>query len=143
MGAKSRRKGKSGELEVRSMAREEGFSTAQRGAPMQAQGGEVLADVCEVGRLWVEMKRYKRTPVNSFARATLAKDRPGFVPVLAYRDDHQPEPYAVVRLRDLLRLERQALAAPPSGGGSWAIPDDVDRERADALRSPKDPEQPA
>ncbi len=139
MGAKSRRKGKSGELEVRAMAREEGFATAQRGAPMQAQGGEVLADVCEVGRLWIESKRYKRTPVNRFAREVLAEERVGYVAVLAYRDDHQPEPFAVVKLRDLLRLERAARGAGPVNG--WDAVEQAELRQPDTAG--KDPGEPA
>lgn len=135
MGAKSRRKGASGEREVVAIAREEGFASAVRTAPMQAGHSLAYEDVAEVGRLAIEAKRYKRTPVNRFARVTLAKERPGFISVLAYRDDHQSEPFAVVKLRDLLRLERQALAAPPPGGGWWQAVEDADREDADAVRS--------
>jgi hypothetical protein len=109
MGAKSRRKGKVGEREVANLAKGYGFGEAKRGAPMQAAGGETLADVCEVGRLWIEAKRYKRTPVNGFARKHLARERPGFISVLSYRDDHQPEPYAVLKLSELLKMERAAL----------------------------------
>jgi Holliday junction resolvase len=141
-GRRSREKGAEGEREIASMAREEGFAFAKRTAPMQAAHADEFEDVAEVGRLAIESKRYRRTPVNAFAREVLAKERPGFIPVLAYRDDHQPETFAVVKLRDLLRLERQALRAGPSlgtvlraeheaGGGAWqAIEDSIDRRKA-------------
>lgn len=140
MGAKSRRKGKSGELEVRTLAREMGFASASRGAPMQAQGGELLPDVCQVGRFWIEAKRYRKTPVNRFAREVLSEERPGFVPVLVYRDDRQAEPYAVLTLRDLLKIERQALRVPTLAEVSertqptpaeWTAPLDRDNPRTE------------
>lgn len=90
MGAKSRRKGKGGELEFVALAVEYGFASAKRTAPMQAGGyADEFGDVSGIPLLHVECKRYRRTPVNRFARQVLA-ERPGFVPVLAWRDDDQP-----------------------------------------------------
>jgi hypothetical protein len=125
MGAKSRRKGAQGERDVANIAQEMGFGDAERAAPMQAGANrQDEPDVRTVGRLWIESKRYRRTPVNKFAREVLGEERPGFVSVLVYRDDRQPEPYAVLTLRELLKLERDAL--------------DGARFRAEALRA--DPE---
>ena len=110
MGAKSRRKGASGEREVAAVATALGIR-ARRTAPMQAgYGSSDDADVSIelVGLpLYLECKRYKRTPVARFARKLFAEERPGFVPVLAYRDDQQDAWHAVVPLAELLKLCRE------------------------------------
>jgi hypothetical protein len=109
-GRSSRRKGAEAECSVAAVAREYGFADAERSASMQAgRNRKDEPDVRNVGRLWIESKRYRRTPVNRFAREVLGEERAGFVSVLVYRDDHQPEPYAVVKLSELLKLERAAM----------------------------------
>lgn len=89
MGAKSRRKGAQGERELAQLARDCGFKDAKREAPMQAGHGSDYPDVGQIHGLYVEGKRYKRTPVNKFARDLL--DLPpradGLLPVLMWRDD--------------------------------------------------------
>jgi hypothetical protein len=87
MGAKSRRKGKSGELELLALARECGFPSARRGAPMQAAGGEALPDVDGIPTLWAEAKRYKRTPVARLLEELLAVEHPGSTSALFWRND--------------------------------------------------------
>lgn len=108
MGAHSRQKGARGEREVVGLAKLYGFSDSVREAPMQAGHGDRFSDVASVGRLKLEVKRYRKTPVNKFARECL-KEVPGFIPALAYRDDGSTQWYAVVTLEDLFKLERQAL----------------------------------
>jgi hypothetical protein len=109
VGRKSRTKGKSGELEVVHLAREYGFPEAKRGAPMQAgYSDSQFADVIDVGFSFIESKRYKRVPVNKFAREVLIPERPGFVNVLAWRDDGGPW-FASVRLEDWLKVTRELL----------------------------------
>jgi hypothetical protein len=110
IGRRSRQKGAEFEREVASVARELGYSGARREAPMQSEHPSLFRDVAAVGILAIEAKRYRRTPVNRVAREWLTRGEvPGWVPALVYRDDGQPEPYAVVTLRDLLKLERRAF----------------------------------
>lgn len=87
MGAKSRRKGKSGELELVHLAQECGFPSARRGGPIQGDGEERLADLDGVPLLWGEGKRYKRTPVTRLLRELLKTERLGQTSVLFWRDD--------------------------------------------------------
>lgn len=91
MGARSRRKGAGGEREFAALANERGFPDAKRTAPMQAGGySDEYGDVGGIPLSYVECKRYKRTPVNRFSREVLNVPRPGFVSVLAWRDDGEP-----------------------------------------------------
>lgn len=108
MGGKSRRKGAVGEREFVALAVEYGFPQAKRTAPMQAGGhADEFGDVSGIPLLHVECKRYRRTPVNRFARECLG-ERPGFVPVLAWRDDDQPW-RVTLDATDLLKLLRELL----------------------------------
>lgn len=109
MGAKSRRKGKRGELEVVAVAKALGFRHAQRTAPMQAgHGSDEWGDVSGIRPLYVEVKLYQRTPVNRFSRELLdGEAKPGHVRCLAWRDNGT-EWRATVRLDDLLKLLRLA-----------------------------------
>jgi hypothetical protein len=108
MGAKSRRKGAGGEREFAALANERGFSDAKRTAPMQAGGyADEFGDVSGVPLLYLECKRYKRTPVNRFSREVL-RERPGLVSVLAWRDDGEPW-RVTLDAADFLTLHRELL----------------------------------
>lgn len=109
MGAKSRRKGKSGELEFVHLAQAAGFADAQRSAPMQAAtGDEKDADLRGVGRIWGEVKRHRRVNVQKWVSEMLATERPGYIRVLFHRDDNGV-PLATLEATELLKLERDAL----------------------------------
>lgn len=113
MGKKSRSKGASGELEVVAIARECGFFEARRTAPMQAGHSRDYPDIDGVGNLWIESKRHKRVSVNAYAKEhILETERPGWVSVLAYRDD-RADWLAVVDLRELFKLVRLVRLALP------------------------------
>ena len=108
MSAHSRRKGADAEREVAALAREYGFPKAERSAPMQAAAGdERHPDVANVGRLFVEVKRRGKGSMYALA-VEATKERPGYIPTLAYREDRGPW-LAVVPLAELLKLERAAL----------------------------------
>lgn len=138
MGAKSRRKGAQFEREVAALAREHGFGDAIRAAPLQAAGyADRFADVIGAGRLRIECKRRARGSLAE-GRAHVEAEAPaGWVNVAACRDD-RGETLAVLRLVDLLNLERQALAAPPV---SWE--DAVEQSERPPETAGKDTEQPA
>lgn len=109
MGAKSRRKGAGGEREFAALANEHGFPHAKRTAPMQAGGyADEFGDVSGLDLLYVECKRYRRTPVSRFAREVLSVPRPGFVSVLAWRDDGEPW-RVTLDAADFLTLHREFL----------------------------------
>lgn len=127
MGAKSRRKGKSGELELVALARECGFPFARRGAPMQAgYGDDTLADVDGIPLLYAEAKRYRRTPVARLLAELLENERPGVTSALFWRDDDRPWRVALdareylnrhdelLRLRSEVLFLRSALAQVPA-----------------------------
>jgi Holliday junction resolvase len=108
MGAHSRRKGATAEREVVAIAKAAGFDNAERAAPMQcATGDERHPDVANVGRLFVEVKRRGKGSMYALA-VEATKERAGYVPTLAYREDGGPW-LAVVPLAELLKLERAAL----------------------------------
>jgi Holliday junction resolvase len=154
LGAHSRRKGAQFEREVVTLAKEHGFSRAVREAPMQAGHGGRFMDVAGVGRLRIECKRRASGSLAAGREHVEGEEVPGFVNVAACRDDHG-EALAVLRLVDLLKLERAALEAPSSPvaprsscgegrgclcapGGSWdgaVLADEAERER---LRTAKD-----
>lgn len=108
-GSHSRRKGAVAEREVVTLAQEAGFPSARRHAPLQAAtgGSDEAADVACVGRLWLEVKRRGKGSMYSLAVAA-TRERPGFIPVMAYRED-RGEWLAVLPLTELLKLERDAL----------------------------------
>lgn len=92
MGAKSRRKGATGERELVALVKGAGFDKAHRTAPMQAaqDGAQAYADLGEVPGLYVESKRYKTTPVHQCVREVEGKrGRVAGEPVLAYRNDNE------------------------------------------------------
>lgn len=87
-GAHSRRKGAQGERELVNLAKAVGLKDAKREAPMQAGHGDDYPDVGGIAGLYIESKRYKKTPVNTFAEELLNKvRRDALLPVLMYRDD--------------------------------------------------------
>jgi hypothetical protein len=104
MGKKSRTKGETGEREVAALAVACGFPKAKRTAQMQAGGyADEYGDVGDCGISYIECKRYRKVPVNAFAKEYLLKEKPGFVSVLAWRDDHAPW-FATVLLEEWLKL---------------------------------------
>jgi Holliday junction resolvase len=107
VGAHSRRKGAAAEREVVALAKEHGFTSAVRSAPMQCGHGDDFPDVANVGRLHVEVKRRGKGSMYALA-VDACRERPGFVPTLAYREDGGPW-LAVVPLAELLKLEAAAL----------------------------------
>jgi hypothetical protein len=122
MGAKSRRKGAGGEREFAALAEERGFPDAKRTAPMQAGGyADEFGDVSGIPLLYVECKRYRRTPINRFSREVLGVERPGLVSVLAWRDDGEPwrvtlDATAFLTLhREYLELRAQLLRLRAEG----------------------------
>lgn len=102
-----RRKGKDGELEVVNLAAEHGFPGAKRTAPMQAEHPGDYPDVADVGRLWTEVKRHRRVNVQKHAKEAL-RERPGYIPVLAHRDNGG-QWLATLSLAELLKLEADSL----------------------------------
>ena len=108
MGAKSRRKGKGGELEVVSLAKEAGFHEAKRTAPMQAGGYAAEYGDVEIPLLYSEAKRYRRTPVTRLAAELLATERPGLTSVLFSRDDDR-QWLATLDAREFLNRHRELL----------------------------------
>lgn len=109
-GRRSREKGAAAEREVAAIARDLGFPRARRSAPMQTGYGSTDdADVENVGRLWLEVKRRGKGSMYALA-IDATKERPGFIPTLAYREDGGPW-LAVVPLAELIKLERDAGAA--------------------------------
>jgi len=126
VGSKSRRKGKSGELEVVKLAKEAGFAEAQRTAPMQAgQAAAGWSDVGGLPGLAVEVKRMKKVPVNKMAPSYCKADATGNLGVLAWRDDGG-EFYATMRADQLFKLyhelcdARRTLHLVSQGGGHRA-----------------------
>lgn len=112
--AKSSRKGKRGELEVVALARRLGFQ-ARRTAPMQAGHARDFPDLDGLAPLWPEVKCYRCTPVNRFAREYVDFERPGWVPVLVWRDDRTPW-RATLPLEELLKLLREVREARRTAG---------------------------
>jgi hypothetical protein len=108
MGAKSRRKGAGGEREYAGVAVECGFKDAHRTAPMQAGHPSEYGDVGGIPLNRTECKRYRRVPVNRFAREVLSRETPGFIDVLAWRDDGD-EWNVTVRARNWLVLVRELV----------------------------------
>jgi len=95
MGAHSKRKGKSGELEFANELKMAGWASARRGcqfAGRDAEGQEFPDVVCsELPWLHFEVKRMKRQPNLDDAMAQSERDREtGQVPIVAHRKDHCP-----------------------------------------------------
>lgn len=108
-GRASRRKGAEGESELVNLARDLGFGSARRTAPLQAwDGDDEYPDVANIGRLWAENKRHRRVDVNACMREVLAKERPGFIRVLFHRSDGGPA-LATLEAAELIKLEAAAL----------------------------------
>lgn len=109
MGRKSRTKGKTGELELVHLAKEQGFADAERRAPMQcAMGDDHHADVAGLGRIFAEVKRHARVNVQGNMAELLSVERPGWIRVLFHRSDRGPM-LATLEAAELLKLERDAL----------------------------------
>jgi Holliday junction resolvase len=111
--AHSRTKGAAAEREVVALCQSLGFPSARRYAPIQAAvgGAEEAADVMGAGRLWLEVKRRGKGSMYALA-VDAVRERPGHIPVMAYREDRGPW-LAVLPLQELLKLERDALRSPP------------------------------
>lgn len=106
MGAMSRRKGKTGELEVVNLLKDRGLK-AQRTAPLQAAGGTTDADVLGVDGFHLEIKRCERVEIDKWhAQATLAS-KPTDTPCVVWRRSRQPWRVALP-LEDFLDLVARA-----------------------------------
>jgi hypothetical protein len=109
MGSLSRRKGARHELDLVRLAREAGFPGAERRAPMQcANGDERHPDVAGIPLLFVEAKHEKRCSPKAYAREYLG-ERPGYVPVVCWRENGMGPRETVAELRfvDLLTMVRE------------------------------------
>lgn len=112
MGAKSKRKGKRGELEVAAILREAGLR-AHRGAPMQSsrngEAGPPLPDVVVEGSpFWLEVKRGRRVNVRRAMAQALADAPSTSTAVVVHRDDGG-EWMATARLEDILEVVTTVL----------------------------------
>lgn len=106
MGAMSRRKGKTGELEVVNLLKARGMK-AQRTAPLQAAAGASDADVIGVEGFHLEVKRQERIEIDKWcAQASLAC-KPTDIPAVVWRRNSQPWRVALA-FEDFLDLVRRA-----------------------------------
>jgi hypothetical protein len=108
-GRGSRRKGIDFEREmVNTFAEVFGAESVRRG--FQYRDGAEAPDVC-TPMFAVECKRGARTnPRAALAQIVKANEGKGFIPVAVCRDD-RAEPFAVLRLDDLLELAREIWEA--------------------------------
>lgn len=109
-GRMARDKGVRGEQEVVNLAKEQGFPSAKRGAPLQAANGSEgdFADVVDIGRLWSEVRLRQALNVSGMMAEILKTERPGYVRVMFHRRNHGAW-LATVEATELLKLERDAL----------------------------------
>lgn len=125
-GARSRRKGKVGELEA-CHALESTFGwKAKRSAPMQAGHGGAYADiVCDqTPSLFLEVKRVEKLNVQR-ALATAVKQAGRRCPVLLHRTNRSPLGWLLtLRLEDLPRLAHAYQVAEDDTVAQKALPND-------------------
>lgn len=88
MSAMSRRKGKTGELEVVNLLKERGLK-AQRTAPLQAAGGTTDADVIGVEGMHLEVKRCERVEIDKWCAQVELAAHPSQVPCVVWRRSNQ------------------------------------------------------
>ncbi len=103
MGARSRSKGRRGELELLAVLHDAGFADAERVHGQEEIGGGLGDLVCPATGRW-ESKRRKAMP----EWAQIAPD----VRAVAFREDRGAW-YALVRLNDLLDLLRRVRLQTP------------------------------
>lgn len=108
-GAHSRAKGAQGERDVVNLAKAVGFDEAMREAPLQAGHGDRFSDVAGVEGLSIEVKRYRRVPVNQLVKTTLGPRTDKLVPVLVWRDDGARRWCATLDAEVALRLYHELL----------------------------------
>lgn len=106
MSAMSRRKGKTGELEVVNFLKERGLR-AQRTAPLQAAGGTGDADVLGVEGCHLEVKRCERVEIDKWCAQVELASKPADIPCVVWRRSHQPWRVALP-LEDFLDLVKAA-----------------------------------
>lgn len=106
MGAMSRRKGKTGELEIVNLLKDRGLN-AQRTAPLQAAGGTTDADVLGVEGCHLEVKRCERVEIDKWCAQVELATRPSDIPCVVWRRSRQRWRVALP-LEDFLDLVKAA-----------------------------------
>lgn len=113
MGAKSKRKGRAGELELTAVLNELGYTTVRAGA-CTSYGQE--ADVSGLRGIHVEVKRVERLNLEAAMRQSVddaAKFRDGR-PAVFHRRNGKPW-LVTMRLEDWARMYGAAIGQPPKG----------------------------
>lgn len=100
----SKRKGKFGELEFARVCRAQGYD-CRRTAQYCGNTGEA-ADVTGLQGIHVEVKRVERLNVSEAMGQAIRDARPGEIPVVAHRRNHEPW-LATMRLEDWFALYRE------------------------------------
>ena len=103
----SRRKGKTGELELAKFLREHGYGEAQRG--VQYKGGADSPDVVGVPGVHFEAKRVEAGNPYLWLGQARCDAAPGNTPVVAHRRDRR-EWIAILNLDDFLLIYRELEA---------------------------------
>lgn len=102
MGKRSRDKGKRGEREAAEAVRLHlGFTETRRAA--QANGS-YSADLISDKRLHFEVKRLARVPATDFMHQAVEDADPKQIPLVLFREDHEPDWILMVRLQDAKAL---------------------------------------
>lgn len=105
----SNAKGKRGELELAAALREHlNIQDARRGQQYCGANGD--ADVVGWPGVHLEAKRYKRHSCLDFWRQAQNDSNRDDVPVVALRENGDPDQYLLVRLRDLPELCKRVAA---------------------------------
>lgn len=125
-GARSRRKGKCGELEACHALEQKFGWRARRAAPMQAgHGGEYPDIVCDqTPSLFLEVKRVEKLNVQR-ALATAVRQAGRRCPVLLHRTNRSPLGWLLtLRLEDLPRLAHAYQVAEDDTVAEKALPNE-------------------
>jgi len=92
-GSKSRSKGQNGQRDAMKLWKEAGFKDAKHSGMLQQgfTGGKLVPDIFDVGRWWVEVKRYKEytdAQVLGWWLKLVAECPKTHDPILMYRRNH-------------------------------------------------------
>jgi Holliday junction resolvase len=101
----SKRKGKTGELELSAFLREHGFEEARRG--VQYKGGEDSPDVVGVPGCHLECKRAEKGNLYDWLEQAERDAKPGQIPIVAHRRNRKKW-VAILSLEELLVLVLKA-----------------------------------